>query len=236
MISIKKNKKPDLKVCKFMCDTKLDDKLDKYELTKFLNKHSVNLIVGKPGSGKTNLLYSLFKSKQLLKGIFDKIIIFQPVQSQKSMKDNIFGKLPDEQRFDELTLENLEDANDQLLEDGNNCIIFDDMGAYLKNGETKRLFKEMVYNRRHKHLTIFFLVQSWFNVEKDLRKLFTNIFIFKISKSELENIYDEVIETPKEQILEISKMVFDAPYNFLFINTDSNKMFKNFDEIIISKD
>jgi AAA15 family ATPase/GTPase len=233
MISIKKNKKPDLKVCKFMCDTKLDDKLDKYELTKFLNKHTVNLIVGKPASGKTNLLYSLFKSKELLKGIFDKIIIFQPVQSQKSMKDNIFGKLPDEQRFEELTVENLQDANDQLIEDGNNCIIFDDMGAYLKNGETKRLFKEMVYNRRHKHLTIFFLVQSWFNVEKDLRKLFTNIFIFKISKSELENIYDEVIETPKEQILEISKMVFDAPYNFLFINTDSNKMFKNFDEIII---
>jgi len=235
MITIKKNKKPDLKVCKFMCDTKLDEKLEKYELTKFLNKHSVNLIVGKPASGKTNLLYSFFKSKDLLKGVFDKIIIFQPVQSQKSMKDNIFGKLPDEQRFDELTVENLQDANDQLLDDGNNCIIFDDMGAYLKNGETKRLFKEMVYNRRHKHLTIFFLCQSWFNVEKDLRKLFTSLFIFKISKSELENIYDEVIETPKEQILEISKMVFDAPYNFLFINTDSNKMFKNFDEIIINK-
>ena len=28
-------------------------------------------------------------------------------------------------------------------------------------------------------------------------------------------------------------MVFDAPYNYLFINTDSGKMFKNFDEIII---
>ena len=47
------------------------------------------------------------------------------------------------------------------------------------------------------------------------------------------NIYDELIETPKEQVLEISKMVFDAPYNYLFLNTDSGKMFKNFDEIII---
>jgi hypothetical protein len=235
MISIKKNIKPNLKVCQFVCDTKLDAKLDKYDLTKFLNRHSVNLIIGKPASGKTNLLYSFFKSKDLLKGVYDKIIIFQPEQSTNSMKDNIFGKLPDEQRYDELTLENLQGANDQLLDDGNNCIIFDDMGAYLKNGDTKRLFKEMVYNRRHKHLSIFFLVQSWFNVEKDLRKLFTNLFIFKISKSELNNIYDEIIETPKEQVLEISKMVFDAPYNYLFLNTDSGKMFKNFDEIIINE-
>ena len=147
MISIKKNIKPNLKVCQFVCDTKLDAKLDKYDLTKFLNRHSVNLIIGKPASGKTNLLYSFFKSKDLLKGVYDKIIIFQPEQSTNSMKDNIFGKLPDEQRYDELTLENLQGANDQLLDDGNNCIIFDDMGAYLKNGDTKRLFKEMVFTR-----------------------------------------------------------------------------------------
>ena len=69
MISIKKNIKPNLKVCQFVCDTKLDAKLDKHDLTKFLNRHSVNLIIGKPASGKTNLLYSFFKSKDLLKFI-----------------------------------------------------------------------------------------------------------------------------------------------------------------------
>jgi AAA15 family ATPase/GTPase len=57
-------------------DTKLDEKFDKYDLTKFLNRHSVNLIIGKPASGKTNLLYSFFKSKDLLKGVYDKIIIY----------------------------------------------------------------------------------------------------------------------------------------------------------------
>ena len=31
--------------------------------------------------------------------------------------------------------------------DFNNCIIFDDMGAYLKNTETKQLLKELIYNR-----------------------------------------------------------------------------------------
>ena len=67
MISIKKNLAPILPQCKFLCDGKLDQKLDDYELTKFLNAHSCTLFVGAPKSGKTSLLYSLFKSKKLLK-------------------------------------------------------------------------------------------------------------------------------------------------------------------------
>ena len=36
MISLKKNRTPILPQCKFLCDGKLDKKLDEYELTKFL--------------------------------------------------------------------------------------------------------------------------------------------------------------------------------------------------------
>ena len=43
----------------------------------------------------------------------------------------------------------------------NNCIIFDDMGAYLKNKETKQLLKELIYNRRHLRTSINFLVQTF---------------------------------------------------------------------------
>ena len=56
-ITIKHNKKPILPVCQMICDKKINSKLDKYELTKFLNCHSTNLLIGKPGSGKTNLIY-----------------------------------------------------------------------------------------------------------------------------------------------------------------------------------
>jgi len=233
-IHIKKNKKPLLPLCNFSCDTKLDAKLDEFDLTKFMNCHSVNLIIGKPGSGKTNLLFSLFKSKKLLRKVFDKIFLFQPSLSRASMKDKIFDLLPEEQKFDELSLENLQMVDDMLKTDGNNCIIFDDQGAYLKDNSIKKLLKEMVYNRRHKHLSIFFLVQTWFSVEKDMRKLFSNMFIFRVSKNELTNIFEEVVEQKKEIINDISKLVFDVPYNFLFINTDSGRLFRNFDEIIIT--
>ena len=231
---IKKNKKPALPLCNFSCDSKLDPKLDEFDLTKFMNCHSVNLVIGKPGSGKTNLLFSLFKSKKLFRKVFDKVFLFQPSLSRASMKDKIFDSLPEEQKYDELTLENLQMVDDMFDADGNNCIIMDDMGAYLKDNATRKLLKEMVYNRRHKHLSIFFLVQTWFSIEKDLRKLFSNMFIFRVSKNELTNIFEEVIEQKKEIITDLSKLVYDVPYNFLFINTDSGRMFKNFDEIIIS--
>ena len=92
------------------------------------------------------------------------------------MKDKIFDNIPDEQKFEELNLENL-NAVESNLDEGSNIIIFDDQTAYLKDNEIQKKLKEFVYNRRHKHLSIIFLVQSWLSVPKDIRKLFTNIFI-----------------------------------------------------------
>ena len=110
MIKIKKNISPNLPICKMVCDGDLSDDLNKYELTKFLNKHSMNLIIGRPGSGKSSLLWSLFKStgkNKILKGVYSSIYVFQPAQSQQSMKDNIFSVLPDDQKFNELTYDDL---------------------------------------------------------------------------------------------------------------------------------
>lgn len=241
MIKIKKNISPDLPICKMVCDGDLSDDLNKYELTKFLNKHSMNLIIGRPGSGKSSLLWSLFKStgkNKILKGVYSSIYVFQPAQSQQSMKDNIFSVLPDDQKFNELTYDDLNFVSERIKADSEqgftSCIIFDDMGAYLKNKDTLKLFKELAFNRRHLKLSMFFLVQTWYSVLKDIRRLWSNIFVFKVSKDELKNIFDEVVEEKKEIASEISKTVYDKPYNYLFINIDSGRLFKNFDELIIS--
>ena len=50
----------------------------------------------------------------------------------------------------------------------------------------------------------------------------------------MEGIVNEPIECHKDNADEIIKLVYDKPYNFLFINTDSQKLFKIFDEILIS--
>ena len=214
-----------------VCDKKIHPKLDKYELTKLaFNCHSTNLLIGKPGSGKTNLIYQIMKS--ITNKCYDKIFLFQPSKSRESMKDKLFDQLPEDQKYEDLTFENLEYVNNNLHDD-NNCIIFDDMGAYLKNNDIKKLLKEIVMNRRHKHLSIYFLVQTYFSIEKDIRKLFSNLFIFKVSKHELNTIYDELIEHKREFIDDIIKLTYDKPFNFMFVNTDTQRIFKNFDELII---
>ena len=128
-ISVKENAKPKLKVCEMVCDTKLHPELDKYDLTSFLNNHSTALMIGKPKSGKTSLLYSFLKSKELLRNVFDRIFLFQPEQSRASMRDKLFDLIPDEQKFNELNLENLLNVEGNLS-DGNNIIIFDDMTVF----------------------------------------------------------------------------------------------------------
>jgi KaiC/GvpD/RAD55 family RecA-like ATPase len=231
-IEIKENPKPVLKTCQMLCDTKLHPKLDAYDLTGFLNNHSTTLFIGRPKSGKTSLLYSFFKSKEIFKNTFDRVFLFQPEQSRASMKDKLFDTLPAEQKFDALDLESLM-AVEEMLSEHNNVIIFDDMTAYLKDKNIKKKLKELVFNRRHKHLSIIFLVQTYMSIEKDIRKLFSNLFVFKCSKKELETIFDELVELPSDYVLPIMKIVYDQPYEYLFINTDSQRLFKGFDELVI---
>ena len=66
------------------------------------------LIIGKPGSGKTNLLLNLITKKgKCFNRKFDKIYLFSP--SLGTIKDDDpFELLPDEQKFDSPTIENLD--------------------------------------------------------------------------------------------------------------------------------
>jgi nucleoside-triphosphatase THEP1 len=245
-----------------LCDKSLSPKLDRYDLTRFINCHSTNLLIGAPGSGKTTLLISFFD--KILRSCYHNIYLFQPSHSRASMKRDIFETVPECQKFDELNYENLRGVLDRIksgevdedeLEDDeeidenepiNNCIIFDDMGAYLKDKSIRKLLKEIIYNRRHYHISVFFLCQSYLSCEKDIRKLFSNIFIFRVSPGELKTIFDEVVESKKELMFELSKMVWSTEYydknaivcpddlkhQYMFINTESQRIFKGFDEII----
>jgi len=235
-VTIKHNVQPRLPKCEMNCDSPLHEKLNKYDLTRFLNSHSMNLLIGKPRSGKTSLLHSMFEHKGLLRYCYDKVYLFQPVHSGASIKDCIFDSLPPDQVYRELTYDNLTAVKQRIEQDSedglNSCIVFDDVTAELKNKSTMKLFKQLAFNRRHLHLSMFFLVQTWHSVAKEIRRLWTNMFIFKVSKNELMNIWDEIIEHEIDYLPIIMKQVYNEPYKFLFINTDSQRMFDSWDEII----
>ena len=231
-MKLKINNAPNLPVCPMSCDVELHPKLNKYDLTKFLNVHSTNLLLGVPGSGKTNLMYSFLKSRKILNKVYDKIYLFQPSESRASMKDKLFDQLPSDQKFEILDLESLESVKDRLNDEENSCIIFDDQTAYLKDNSIKKLLKEIIMNRRHLYVSVFFLAQTYFSVDKEIRRLFSNIFIFKVAKDTMKSIFEELIEGRAKNAEEIVNLVFNKKYNYLFINIESQRMFKQFDEIV----
>lgn len=240
MIKIQKNDAPTLPHTNMVCDTILAKKLDNYELTSYLNSHTTNLLIGRAKSGKTSLLHSMFQHRNLLRYCYNRIYLFQPVHSASSIKDNIWDTLPNEQIYRELTFDTLWDVKCKIeadaLEGHTSCIIIDDFAAELKNKATLKLFKQIIYNRRHLRLSLFFLVQSFYSVHKELRRMWSNMWIFKVTKNEMKNIFDELIEYDDKYIVPIMRLVFNKPFKFLFVNVDSQSLFDGWDRILISEE
>ena len=235
-MDIIKLKQPKIKPPEMLCDKKLHPKMDNYELTSYLNCHSTNLLVGKPRSGKSSLMWAMMRDKKLLNRVFHNVYLFQPSHSRSSIKNDIFKKHHKNKMFDELTFDNLKDVMERIKgtpPDENNVIIFDDMASYLKSKDTLQLFKELIFNRRHLHTSIYFLNQTFFSMPKEIRRLFSNLFIFKVGKNEMQNIFDEIVEDSyiKTMLPTINKVVYDKPFSYLFINTDTQKFYKKFDRI-----
>ena len=70
----------------------------------------------------------------------------------------------------------------------------------------------------------------------DIRKCITNLIMFKPPKKEMEIVFNEMIENRKDKFIDIMKLTYDSKHNFLFINIPSQRMFKNWDEIIIEEE
>ena len=52
-------------------------------------------------------------------------------------------------------------------------------------------------------------------------------------KRELEIVFNELFENKKNIFMDLMKMVYGDKHNFLFLNIPSQRMFKNWNELII---
>lgn len=244
-IEIIEHNKPPLKNPVCVVDEELHPVLNDYELLKFFNMQSTcTLLIGPPRSGKSTFLNALFSTRKALRGKYSKIYLFCPNQSRASMISGAFNQVDEERIYNELSYENLSDVMDQIKDDCDpryktpikSLIIFDDMGAYLRNHDTQLLFKELMFNRRHLRTSLMFACQSLISCEPEMRRLFENVMIFRLGKKALNEVFKETLEIDDKNLIEnIRREVFDKKHNFLFINTESGRLFKNFDEIVISE-
>jgi hypothetical protein len=92
--------------------------------------------------------------------------------------------------------------------------------------------KNIVANQRHLKVVNFILLQNYFALDKSLRELCNNIILFKLNKTQTEKIFIENVESAKEKFEYIRDCVFDKPYEWMFINVPTQRIFKGFDEIL----
>lgn len=238
-IEIKKNKKPDLPICSMSCDKPLHSKLDQYEMTQTCFQRAQTCgIIGKPGQGKSSYIYSMFKGP--FKKCFHTIFYICPASSMNSMEDNIFAKLPENQIYNELD----GDVIDEIItrcenrEEGDKiAIIIDDFASSLKDISVQRGLKRLAANKRHLGVyATFILSQTWKSVPLETRRLYDNIIIFKIGADEMASLFSEIMPHLKDYSQAIQKAVFNKPHQYLLINTSSGRLFKGFDEIIINNE
>jgi hypothetical protein len=166
-----------------------------------------------------------------------------PKNSRSSLKNDIFSQLPNEQVFDEMTIESLitcfEMVEKLSTEKKSSLVIFDDVQQFLK-GECQDLVLHMVNNRRHNRLSIFILAQSYKKIPKMVRDAFSDLFLFKLSKEDYEEIFRELVTLP----IEIWHLLLQNYFNelkaevhsFLYISTKHQKYFINWNELVLDND
>jgi KaiC/GvpD/RAD55 family RecA-like ATPase len=242
-IEIIKNKKLDLNIPEFLCDVPLGSHLEEYDMLNCLNGYKFTALIGKPGSGKTSMLISWLTGsgkKKVFKKVFDNVLLVMPSTSRQSLKKNIFEKHHEDKMFEELDLTTIETIHNRLLkssEEGEKTLlILDDVGASLKNNSIQTILRKIIYNRRHLKCHIVILLQSFLSCPKEVRKLLNNVIMFKPSKVEFENLMAECFEIKRDAALDLMNFVYKDPHDALFLNIDNQRMFKDYDEIILHND
>jgi ABC-type dipeptide/oligopeptide/nickel transport system ATPase component len=243
-ISIKKNDEIKLNIPKFSCDNDaVGEHLNEHPLTALLNIYGFTCLIGRPGSGKSSMAIALMTQKEpkIYRKTHHHVIIMMPANSIGSLKNNPFKCLPVENIYNELTDQSINMVYNNIDKassaDEKTLLFIDDMTADLKKSKfIMETLKRMIFNRRHLKLNIIITAQSYVNMPLDIRKNITNLILFKPPKKELELIFAEMIESKKELFQNVMKIAYDKAHNFLFVNVPSQRMFKNFDELIFNED
>jgi hypothetical protein len=191
------------------------------------------------GQGKTSLMTSYVKN--IWSNCYHKIILIMPENSRESIENDLFGKcLHPNQLFTELTSDVLSSIYDDCKESSSDkkttLLIIDDFQAQLKDKDIVKVLQKIITKMRHLRTTIVLLNQNYQALPKMLRELASNLVMFNLGKSQMQKIFDESIQYPREIFQELMKQTYQQPHDYMVVNLRNKHIYKGFDRFNINED
>ena len=205
-------------------------------------------LIGSMGSGKTNLLCRLILGGEkgqsnFYNKHFDKVFFIGQLKTINTKKKI---NLPEDQVFDTLTskvldaiLEDVKESDESVL------LVIDDQINQLKKPDIRPYMCKVIYNMRHlcasgektnkpHGMHIMITSQKYNKIPKEIRTVMSHMAIFKPSKTDMKEIWEEQLSIDYNTWEGICKMTFDKAHQFLFYNSRNSTFYKNFNKIEIS--
>ena len=186
-------------------------------------------ISGDSSRGKTNLVMYMILSAKFFKP--DVIYYYGRNIEQDKIKyiKSISDKLKSQIGYNFMLLEN--DPNNIPYancydNDSKKLVIFDDLMTVSKN-VLKRIIDHYIFGRQ-KNISSIFLAQSYIEIDQTIRLYCNYMIIFEPQTKRARKL---VLTENNIENIDLFKKI-DGKYDFLFIDKNNNKYYKNFDEEI----
>jgi AAA15 family ATPase/GTPase len=185
-------------------------------------KHpSINVIVGQPESGKSNLIkYLVYEF--LINHPIDLVFVFT-----KTDYDDDYDYIDNRRIYTSFNIESikkiikfLENYKRKYDKHVDTILIFDDC---IDDQSKTQLFRDLVYNHRHLSITIFYAVQYLAgNLPKKFRSCVSNAYIFKDPGDALDNNHNSFLRFMNHK--DYMDLNFKLPlYSFIHVDTKGSK-------------
>jgi hypothetical protein len=220
-----------------------DNQLEIDESNIFGRKNFIYLVVGKKGSGKTNLVLSLFETPFSQGGFqkrFHKIFMVSPTARNDAKLDELIEELERGNSFyDEIT----NDVVKEILEDIDTikaswtkktkpefCIIFDDCIHSLPSNRKRNMsFNKLMTTNRHYNTTVIIMSQRLNELNPLVRSQADVISMFRPDNKKEEETFIDTYNVDETTL----KMCFDENHSFITVSYlhGKPKVYKRYDLI-----
>ena len=212
---------------------------DKELLGLIRNRPHVTAIIGRKGSGKSQLMLDLLLNPRGFCGVYDEIIFISPTFESQfeslwstlrpkgiSVYENLTAELLDEIRMKQMQFQKSE--RPQIL------VIFDDNSELMRHLDSTTV-NFFVSNSRHAHISCVFVCQKIMQMPTCVRCNTDSYITFSAcSEIEINALFKEVSVVDKKRFLRLFREITLEPFAFFTITIVGGKLnfYKKFDEII----